>query len=182
MIDSVRVCDARPGCPYGYGYGELACVGFVPATVLVCQNALRLCAWLYPTTAPFLHAGYYCSFVGLRSFLSIWMSRNKNLCFCECALCCFIPFVVLGIGGSCFHFAALMFQQNCAEFHVWCQDCLNCKKGSNFWKQKRNWHPTEHPHYCPHSLSIRLLHVVTLCGENFSLSLRGIGSRNHRLT
>lgn len=82
----------------GPGVRMAGCVGFVPATVLVCQNALWLCAWLYPMTAPFLHAGYYCSFVGVKSFLStFWMSRNKNLCFCECALFCFIPFVVLGM-------------------------------------------------------------------------------------
>ncbi len=72
------------------GCGRLACVGFVPATVLVCQNALWLCAWLYPMTAPFHHTGCYCSFAGVRSFLStFWMSKNKILCFCECT----VPFI-----------------------------------------------------------------------------------------
>lgn len=116
---------------------KLACVGFMLATVLECQYALQLCAWLYPTTVPFLHAGCDCSFVGLRSFLPT---------FRLCALCCLIPSVVLWIGGSCFHFVALMFQQNCTEVYLLCQYCLNYNTVSNFWKQKHNWHPAEHPH------------------------------------
>lgn len=52
-----------------------------------------------------------CSFVGLQSFLpTVWMRRNKTLCFCDCALFCFIHFVVFGVSGLCFHLTVLVFR------------------------------------------------------------------------
>ena len=84
----VCVCDTRPGLSVWLAVVKLACVGVVPASLLVCHNALWLDAWMYAMTAPFLHAGC-CSFAGTWSFLSTFrLHRNKNLCFC--ALCCFI--------------------------------------------------------------------------------------------
>lgn len=63
--------------------------------------------------------------------------KYQSLFACECALCCFIKYVVLWIGGSCFHFAVLKFMQNSIEFCL-CQDCFNRKKSSNFWRQCHN--------------------------------------------
>lgn len=77
-----------PGVCMG-GCWELACVGFVPATVLVCQDASRPCAWLYPVTAPFLHAVCYCSFEGVLSL----------------SVCSSFTSAVLQISGSCLYFA-----------------------------------------------------------------------------
>lgn len=69
----------------------------------------------------------YCLLVGVISFLCIfWMSRNKNLCFCGCALYCFITFVVLWICGSYIHFATRK-----TAFNLWCQDYLDYINGSN---------------------------------------------------
>lgn len=59
-------------------------------------------------TVPFLHAGSDPSFVGMRSFLSHLLDVKKQEPFVSVTVhrAVFIPSVVLGIGGSCFHFAA----------------------------------------------------------------------------
>lgn len=151
-----------PGCR------ELACVGFVPATVLVCQNASWPCAWLYPVTAPFLQAVHYCSFAGVRSFLSTCPEPRM---FCVCAVS--FTFAVLQISGSCICFATLVLH---LAVCVWCLNHLNITKGSNFWKQKYNWPPAENPlssafvlgwawsvwHFSMYSSSLSLLGICTL--------------------
>lgn len=96
MIGSVCVCVVPGLLVHMGGFGKLACVALVPATVLVCQIVLWFCACLYPMAVPFLHAGYDCSFVGLRSFLSTLLldvQKQDSLFLWVCtvlfhSLCC----------------------------------------------------------------------------------------------
>lgn len=125
------------------GCGELACVGFVAcnsACVSECIMALCMIISNDSTIPPWWLLLLICR----GEIISFHVSRNKNLCFCECA----IPFPLLYF-ELVNHVSILPhWRSNKAVFNcvcVWCQDCLNYTKGSNFWKQKHNWHPAENP-------------------------------------
>lgn len=138
-------------------------------------------------TVPFLHAGYTCSFVRVTSCTFCLLGAPKTRLFVFVIVHCAVslPFVV--IGESRFHFAALVLQQNGFELQLWCQDCLNHKKGLNLSKYIK-YIICIQPSilfnvFAMTSLEYqRLPHVLVLCGENLSLSLLRIGPRKQEIS
>lgn len=132
LIGSLRVCSSSMVSVW-MAMRRLACVGFVPAAVLVCQNVFWPCAWLVHIPCQHhssMRCGYYCCW-GNITFSTYPKTRISVLW-----VCCFIPFVLSRIGRLCVHFVPLMFQQ---RFLVECHKNCIVGWGGAFVEKTKQW-------------------------------------------